>query len=117
MHLIAVHRSGLVGHDRCGGNLHFQSDFSGGFYVTGVWADSSFDGSIGPFIADFYCDSAKLVIELDGLTHVGAGMKDDQRTDFMRSHGLRVIRFTNDEVIADSVLVAEAIARAAGVPA
>jgi very-short-patch-repair endonuclease len=70
---------------------------------------------IGPFIADFYCDSAKLVIEIDGLTHIGTGERDEERTTYMEQQGLHVIRFTNDEVIADSVLVAEAIARAAGV--
>ncbi len=70
---------------------------------------------IGPYIADFYCESAKLVVELDGMTHVGTGEKDDERTRFIESQGLRVVRFTNDEVVADAVLVTEAIARTAGI--
>ena len=69
---------------------------------------------IGPSIVDFICFDARLVVELDGLSHVGAGQKDDTRTRVLESKGLRVVRFTNDELLSDPESVAVAIARAAG---
>ena len=55
---------------------------------------------IGPYIADFYCAEAKLVIELDGSQHFdeAALLKDEQRTLYMQEYGLRVIRFTNQQI-------------------
>jgi very-short-patch-repair endonuclease len=53
------------------------------------------------FIADFYCAQAKLVIELDGDTHytAQAELYDDARTEALALQGIRVIRFTNLEVM------------------
>ena len=56
---------------------------------------------VGPYIADFYCASAKLVIELDGVSHDERATYDGRRTRFMESRGLRVIRFTDNEVVQD----------------
>lgn len=55
---------------------------------------------IESFIVDFYCASAKLVIELDGQQHFTAQGKhyDAERSQILSSHGLRVIRFTNHDV-------------------
>ena len=55
---------------------------------------------IGPYIADFYCSSAKLVIELDGSQHYeDAGAESDRARDaYMRSLGLTVLRYSNLEV-------------------
>ena len=55
---------------------------------------------IGIYIADFYCSKAKLVIEIDGGQHYSQeGMDyDEQRTMFLNSIGLEVIRFNNLEV-------------------
>jgi very-short-patch-repair endonuclease len=52
------------------------------------------------FILDFYCASARLVVEIDGDVHAEADqMKyDAARTEWLVSRGLRVIRFTNREV-------------------
>lgn len=50
------------------------------------------------YIADFFCASARLVIELDGDTHMGREERDSQRTGYIESHDLRVIRFWNFEV-------------------
>ena len=63
---------------------------------------------------DYYCPAAKLVVELDGMTHVGQGEADDRRTAFLERQGVRVIRFTNDELLSAYEAVAVAIARAAG---
>ncbi len=55
---------------------------------------------IAHYIVDFYCYECKLVIELDGDSHYSdaAQEKDSVRDTYLRSIGLRVLRFTNDEV-------------------
>ena len=55
---------------------------------------------IGPFIADFYCASADLVVELDGGGHYEAeqARKDAQRTAYLEGLGLKILRFSNLDV-------------------
>ena len=53
---------------------------------------------IGPFICDFVCRRARLVIELDGGQHSANVEKDAARTRFIESAGYRVLRFWNHEV-------------------
>jgi very-short-patch-repair endonuclease len=55
---------------------------------------------IDRFIVDFYCASAKLIIELDGSHHFKdhAVAYDNERTAVLEGFGLHVIRFTNSEV-------------------
>lgn len=57
--------------------------------------------ALGPYIADFVCFHAHLVIEVDGDTHFTneAQGRDLARDAFLRDEGLNVLRFTNDEVI------------------
>ncbi len=69
---------------------------------------------IGPFIVDFCCPNARLIIELDGLTHVGTGEKDDARTAVLEHMGYRVVRFTNDDVLQHMDVVLEHIAEHLG---
>lgn len=54
---------------------------------------------IGPYYADFFSFSAKLVIEVDGGGHGEAQSYDAGRTVFLESQGLRVIRFWNNPVL------------------
>ncbi|WP_461639300.1 endonuclease domain-containing protein [Labilibaculum euxinus] len=56
---------------------------------------------INIFIADFYCHEIKLVIELDGNIHDSEENKeyDEGRTAELGYLGVKVIRFTNEEVI------------------
>ena len=56
---------------------------------------------IGRFIVDFYCVSAKLVIELDGSQHYEPqGMAyDSERSAFLTALGLEVLRFSNRVLI------------------
>ena len=56
---------------------------------------------LGSYIADFYCAQELLVIELDGDSHYvdGAASYDGTRTAALRARGIRVVRFTNKEVI------------------
>ena len=51
------------------------------------------------FVADFYCFTDKLIIELDDRYHQYRLKEDKHRTEILNLLGLRVIRFSNDEVI------------------
>jgi len=53
---------------------------------------------IGHYIVDFCCPSKKLVVELDGEYHGKIKQKDENRDDFLRNRGFRVLRFSNDQV-------------------
>ncbi len=53
------------------------------------------------FIADFFCHSEKLIIELDGKYHQYRLKEDNERTEILNQLGLRVVRFSNDEIIND----------------
>jgi very-short-patch-repair endonuclease len=55
------------------------------------------------FIADFYCHSAKLVIELDGSIHDEEEQKDwdTNRTAMLEEFGINVLRFQNNDVLTD----------------
>ncbi len=55
---------------------------------------------IGNYIADFYCSSLKLVIELDGGQHfTEEGLEYDKvREEFMKSLGIKTLRFSNNEI-------------------
>ncbi|UII24020.1 endonuclease domain-containing protein [Fulvivirga ligni] len=56
--------------------------------------------SVGNYILDFYCTSERLCIELDGADHftVSGYEYDKERTAYLNSHNIRVIRFENKEV-------------------
>ena len=56
--------------------------------------------SIGSYVADLACMRARLLIELDGLSHTfpGASQKDQHRTEWLEPEGYRVLRFWNEEV-------------------
>jgi very-short-patch-repair endonuclease len=64
---------------------------------------------IGPFITDFCCVEHSLVIELDGGQHVEQVATDNARTQFIQSHGYRVLRFWNNEVLTNLSGVLERI--------
>lgn len=51
------------------------------------------------FVADFYCFTDKLIIELDGEYHKYRLKKDAERTNILNHLGLDVLRFSNDEII------------------
>ena len=84
----------------------------GGLSAT-VILDSSFVDSIrwDVFVLDFYCAELRLAIEVDGRQHLEAeGLaRDAARTEALRQQGIRVVRFTNHEVLTESDAVAEAI--------
>ena len=64
---------------------------------------------IGPYIVDFCCRAAKLVIEVDGGQHAD-DPRDLIRSDWIMAQGYVVIRFWNNDVLANTGGVLEAIA-------
>jgi len=69
---------------------------------------------LGPFIIDFYCDDAKVAIELDGDSHAGRADYDADRTKFIEASGLRVVRIGNDDILSNLDGVLEMILRECG---
>jgi len=61
------------------------------------------------FVADFYCHKYKLVVEIDGEIHQKQKEYDEGRTAEMENYDLKVIRFTNDQVLNDIDWVVEEI--------
>ena len=64
---------------------------------------------VGPYICDFLSRRALLVVELDGESHAATVQHDAHRDAFLRSRGLRVLRFANADVVANLEGVVSAI--------
>jgi ATP-dependent DNA helicase RecG len=66
------------------------------------------------FIVDFYCERAKLVIEVDGGIHNTLEQKetDEHRKTVFYARGLKEVRFTNEQVIMSMNTVLDEIALA-----
>ena len=65
---------------------------------------------LGKYVVDFICYEKKLVIELDGSQHLDNQFNDEKRTRDINEMGFQVIRFSNDEVMAEiNEVVAEII--------
>ncbi len=69
---------------------------------------------LGQYVADFYCSGQRLVIELDGDSHYtdAAERYDEARTAALETRGVRVIRFTNPDVLLNFEAVCAAITAA-----
>lgn len=63
---------------------------------------------MGPYIADFVCRRAKLIVEVDGSQHADS-LHDRKRDEYFRSKGYSTIRFWNDDVIRQRRSVCETI--------
>jgi very-short-patch-repair endonuclease len=57
---------------------------------------------IGPYVVDFYCLEARLVIEADGGHHLARRRRDRLRDAYLRRAGLTILRFSNDQILADT---------------
>jgi very-short-patch-repair endonuclease len=57
--------------------------------------------SIGPYILDFYCPALKIAIELDGGQHTQDERReyDVNRTEYLKTRGIRVVRYWNHDVL------------------
>jgi very-short-patch-repair endonuclease len=70
---------------------------------------------IGPYIVDFYCPAARLVIEVEGIAHDMGDrpQKDARRFAELEANGFHVMRIAASDVLKDPAAVAEAIVQAA----
>ena len=68
---------------------------------------------IGPFILDFYCAKARLCVEIDGPAHEDKTEQDEHRTQWLNGQGIRVIRFSVEDVELRPAVVVAAIVQAA----
>ena len=62
---------------------------------------------VPPFVVDFYCEAARLVVELDGSQHNEDA--DAPRTRYLESLGLKVLRYWDNEVLQQTEAVLESI--------
>jgi len=67
---------------------------------------------IAGFIVDFYCHQADLIIEVDGPIHSDQHAADEEREAILSSRELRVLRFTNAQVLQDLPSVLDTIREA-----
>lgn len=67
----------------------------------------------GDYVADFYCHEAQLVVECDGAVHEGneRWQHDQARDAYLTGHGLRVLRFTNSQVLLDTETTLQEISK------
>ncbi len=71
---------------------------------------------IGPYVVDFFCRGAGLVVEVDGMSHDDKARQDAARTKHIESQGLQILRVTNEDVMNDLDAVTRKIAQLGGVP-
>ena len=64
---------------------------------------------LGPFVVDFVCFERRVIVEVDGGQHAERVANDEQRTRWLEAQGYRVLRFWNNDVIANTAAVAQAI--------
>ena len=66
---------------------------------------------IGKYIVDFICLSKSLIVEVDGGYHDSPDQQydDSVRTAFLEGHGYKVIRFRNEDVVANTDFVLQSI--------
>jgi very-short-patch-repair endonuclease len=64
---------------------------------------------IGRYIVDFVCFSPRVVIEIDGGQHNKVSAYEERRSDFLRREGFEILRFWNNEVLANREGVCEHI--------
>jgi very-short-patch-repair endonuclease len=57
-----------------------------------------YEGKLTFFVADFYCHSNRLVIEVDGEIHDYQHEQDAMRTTLINSKGIQVVRFENRQI-------------------
>lgn len=72
--------------------------------------------ALGPHVVDFYCAGAKLVMEIDGPIHEHQRQADANRQAFLESQGIRVLRFSNEQVMTARPSAIEAVEIALGKP-
>ncbi|MFH0977589.1 MAG: DUF559 domain-containing protein [Spirochaetota bacterium] len=56
---------------------------------------------VNRYILDFYCDNKQLAIEVDGDVHIKKQEDDKYRDEFLNSLSIRVLRFSNNDIMTD----------------
>jgi len=69
---------------------------------------------IGPYIADFLCHEARLIVEIDGGQHNPSSQQEAERSAFLQTEGYRILRLWNNEVLENPEGAHEAIAERLG---
>ena len=64
---------------------------------------------LGPYIVDFVCLEAKLIVEVDGGQHAEQRQKDEQRDKWLVSQNFRVLRFWDNDVLRQTDEVVDTI--------
>jgi very-short-patch-repair endonuclease len=64
---------------------------------------------IGSYIVDFVCQEKRIVIEVDGGQHSTENKRDNERDKWLKGQGYKVLRFWNNEVLANTEGVLEVI--------
>jgi len=67
---------------------------------------------VGPFIVDFCCTEARVIVELDGGHHALTHDSDMARSGYLTGQGYRVLRFWNNEVLGNTSGALERIVEA-----
>lgn len=70
---------------------------------------------IQPYVVDFVCLPARLIVEIDGASHDTAADIDRIHQNYLENQGFCVLRFTNDEVMKDACSVANSMIETAQV--
>ena len=67
--------------------------------------------SVGRYILDFYCPEKRLAIEIDGSQHYEEDYKeyDRKRTEYLVKEDIKVLRFTNLDILQNMQKVREVI--------
>ena len=73
---------------------------------------------IDPYIVDFYCAAARLVVEVDGDVHIMGDRpgRDEVREQILRGAGYRMVRIAAKDILADADGVADGILALAAPP-
>jgi very-short-patch-repair endonuclease len=64
---------------------------------------------IGHFIVDFVCFERRVIVEVDGGQHAEQLHYDQQRTRWLEAQGYRVLRYWNNDVLANTEAVVQAV--------
>ena len=73
---------------------------------------------VGPYVVDFCCMSARLIVEIEGFEHDTANRpaRDGIRTQFLEDNGYKLMRIPAAHVLSDCVGTAEAIVAGGAIP-
>ena len=71
---------------------------------------------IGRYIVDFVCQEARLAVEIDGGQHDHSSPRETERSDLLQNQGYRILRFWNNDVLANPDGVLETIVNELAAP-